>query len=283
MTSSAPTVGQLFRRTVRPHPANRTHRPHADLQPATPACRTHRIRPPLQRSTTPPRPQPSPTTADPPRHEPQPSTHHASTGSGWPDQRVRTGGVKPLLNTAGRLLEPHSRWLSVRADRHTDETAATIGCRKPVWPRALICWRHAFVCAGHQRGHSTRHRRAGQLRVPREPSCEQRLVSRPRPRHVVCAAGVVRYGGFGMDIPRDTPATSRIPTAIKELCLGVVVCHRPRVARGLTGDVGHEVSHRYWCRGGRRGTCSVRSVSTASRWFSLFAVKHGIDHDVSRP
>jgi hypothetical protein len=26
--------------------------------------------------------------------------------AGWPDQRIRTGGVKPLLNTAGRLLEP---------------------------------------------------------------------------------------------------------------------------------------------------------------------------------
>jgi hypothetical protein len=42
------------------HLEGRTHRPLADLQPATPACRAHRIRSPLQRSTTPPRPQPCP-------------------------------------------------------------------------------------------------------------------------------------------------------------------------------------------------------------------------------
>jgi putative transposase len=64
--STSVSAGELFRRTVRPHPESRTHRPHADLQPAAPACRAHGIRSPLQRSTTPPRPQPSPTTADPP-------------------------------------------------------------------------------------------------------------------------------------------------------------------------------------------------------------------------
>jgi hypothetical protein len=63
-------------RTVSPngssHRQSRTYRPHAGLQPATPAWRAHGIRSPLQRSTTPPRPQPSPTTANPPCHGPQP-------------------------------------------------------------------------------------------------------------------------------------------------------------------------------------------------------------------
>jgi hypothetical protein len=35
-------------------------------------------------------------------------TRRPVLGAGWPDQRVRTCGVKPLLNTAGRLLEPHT-------------------------------------------------------------------------------------------------------------------------------------------------------------------------------
>jgi hypothetical protein len=53
--SSPLPAGELFRRTVRPHPASRTHRPHIDRQPATPACSTRRVRWPLQRSTTSPR------------------------------------------------------------------------------------------------------------------------------------------------------------------------------------------------------------------------------------
>ena len=55
----------------RAHPADRTHRPHADLQPATPACRTRRICSPLQQSTTPSYLRPSPATAHPPRRGPQ--------------------------------------------------------------------------------------------------------------------------------------------------------------------------------------------------------------------
>jgi putative transposase len=76
---------KLFRRTVRAYPPSRTHRPHDDLQPAEPAYGARRVRSPLQRSTTPPRPRPSPTSTDPPRRGPQPSTDHVSTSSRWPD------------------------------------------------------------------------------------------------------------------------------------------------------------------------------------------------------
>ena len=40
--------------------------------------------------------------------------HHASARSGWPDQRVRTGSMKSLLTSSGRLLEPHR--IAVAAD-----------------------------------------------------------------------------------------------------------------------------------------------------------------------
>jgi putative transposase len=101
--------GELFRRTVRAHPSSRTHRPHADLQPAATACGTRGIRSALQWSTAPPCPRPSPTTADPSRGQPQPGTDQAPTGSRWFDQRVRTDSLKPLLTTGGRLLEPTGR------------------------------------------------------------------------------------------------------------------------------------------------------------------------------
>src|SRR5918997_5427497 len=63
--SSPVPTSELLRRTVCPHPASRTVRPHADRQPAPPACSTHRICSPLQRPTTPPRTRPSPTPTDP--------------------------------------------------------------------------------------------------------------------------------------------------------------------------------------------------------------------------
>jgi putative transposase len=49
----------------------------------------------------------SSTATDPPRGRPSLRTDQASTGSWWLDQRVRTGGMKPLLSAGGRLLEPH--------------------------------------------------------------------------------------------------------------------------------------------------------------------------------
>ena len=52
------------RRTVRADGQSRTHRPHADLQSTALACGAHKLRSALQRSTTSPRPQTSPT---PPR------------------------------------------------------------------------------------------------------------------------------------------------------------------------------------------------------------------------
>jgi putative transposase len=52
--------------------------------------------------------RPSPTPTDPPRRGPHLRTHQASTGSGWLDQRVRTGSLKPLLAIGDRLLEPHT-------------------------------------------------------------------------------------------------------------------------------------------------------------------------------
>jgi hypothetical protein len=104
--SSALPAGELFRRTVRPHYQSRTHRPHADLQSAALACGAHELRSALQRSTTPPRPRTSPTTAEPPRGGPQPGTDQTSPVYGRPDQRVRTSGIKPLLSIGSRLLEP---------------------------------------------------------------------------------------------------------------------------------------------------------------------------------
>jgi len=105
--SSALSAGELFRRTIRAYSQSRTHQPHVDPQPAAPACGARRIYSALQRSTTPPQPSPSPTTTDSPRRGPEPRTHHASTSSRWPDQRVRTSRIKPLLTIGGRLVEPH--------------------------------------------------------------------------------------------------------------------------------------------------------------------------------
>ena len=96
-----------FCRTIRPHPASRTHRPHADLQSTARGCGTRDLHPPLQRPTTPPSLRPSPTTTDPPRGGPAPETDHASPHSWRLDQRVRTSGIKLLLNVGDRLLEPH--------------------------------------------------------------------------------------------------------------------------------------------------------------------------------
>jgi putative transposase len=44
---------------------------------------------------------------NPPRGRPSLRTDQTSTGSWWLDQRVRTGGMKPLLSAGGRLLELH--------------------------------------------------------------------------------------------------------------------------------------------------------------------------------
>lgn len=100
-------VVQLFRRTIRPHPASRTHRPHADLQSTARACGTRDLHPALQRPATPPSLRLSPTATDPPRGGAAPETDHASSYSWWLDQRVRTSGIKLLLNVGDRLLEPH--------------------------------------------------------------------------------------------------------------------------------------------------------------------------------
>jgi hypothetical protein len=54
--SSSVSAGELLRRTVRPNPPSRTHRPHADLQPAAPAYSARGIHSALQRSTAAPRP-----------------------------------------------------------------------------------------------------------------------------------------------------------------------------------------------------------------------------------
>jgi putative transposase len=71
-------------------------------------CAARGVPPALQWSTTAPRPRPSPTATNPPPGRPQPGTYDASAGSGWLDQRVRTGSLKSLPTTGGRLLEPHS-------------------------------------------------------------------------------------------------------------------------------------------------------------------------------
>ncbi|MCA1822255.1 MAG: transposase [Pseudonocardia sp.] len=53
----------------------------------------HNLRSALQRSTAPPRPRTSSTTAKLPRGGPQPATDQTSPYSGRPDQRVRTSGI----------------------------------------------------------------------------------------------------------------------------------------------------------------------------------------------
>jgi putative transposase len=67
----------------------------------------HGIRSALQRSTTAPRPRPSPTATDLSRRGPQPGKDHTPPDTRWLDQRVRTSGMKLLLSAGDRLLEPH--------------------------------------------------------------------------------------------------------------------------------------------------------------------------------
>jgi putative transposase len=69
-----------------------------------PRCR---VRPALQRSKAAPLPRASPTPADPPRGIPQLPADQATAGARGPDQRIRTGRVKPLVSTGDQLMEPH--------------------------------------------------------------------------------------------------------------------------------------------------------------------------------
>ena len=101
--------GERLCRTVRAHRPDRGHRPDADLRRTTPAVGPRRVRPALQRTTTPPQPRTPPAPARPPRRRPLPEADQAPARPRRPPQRIRASRVEAQVKTGGRVLEPHRR------------------------------------------------------------------------------------------------------------------------------------------------------------------------------
>jgi hypothetical protein len=157
------SAGELLRRKVHPHPQSRTHRPYTDLQSAALAYGAHGLRPALQQSTPTPRPRTSPSTTDPPRGRPQRRTDQASTGSWRIDQRVRTGSMKLLISTGGRILEPHTPPEAAAIPTCDSETPAVAVLRHTAshsphdHDRERHTNKHRQNSAEHRRARTTHH------------------------------------------------------------------------------------------------------------------------------